>query len=351
MDIKTCLIVTLFTFGVILCPLAGADPDVQTSPSPSWLPPVLDTDSALFFWEGPLQINAVYSDELGFAINSTYGVAFGDRNALGGELTVGHRQLRVGGTWAFAVMHDQFLKVTGEFLRQEHDIKFAAGKHDDWYSQTAAGVAYQFIILHHHWLKNIFAKAYYARADSDTLDSVSVSGGTNLRHVAGAKTAGGAVGINLLPLPITQIGVALNYDQVNYNARFEKTPDRRGLGVTVHGTQLLGHYIKLTASGAFLAPYDLYKAGLFALYPTRPGTRLQFGVFVSRVVGDIPSGHDNRIGLNLAITWGGSPHGPLPHYHLENSQSQRENLLNWVNQPVVRMPQVLIRRDQTVVGP
>jgi len=109
----------------------------------------LNFSSGDFGWNGPLSLNANYSNVYGFYFTGKYAQAINKYNAFNIEADYGDRQWRVNATYGLAFTTRQRIKLSAERLAQKMDFSFAAGDDREKIGQYAGGLTYQYLFPSH----------------------------------------------------------------------------------------------------------------------------------------------------------------------------------------------------------
>jgi len=317
--------------------------------------PTLNLTSDMFGLHGPLSIGLQYSETFGAIFQGRFTQSIFKHNAISIGAEYGANQRRIDATAARALTNNQRLKVTAENLAQNIDFNFASGTTSEWVNQPGYGLTYQYLIAN-KLVQDLNLNATYSRAIGETLRNknyvnASSTAVTNLRHIAGATDVGASAGVDLQPLPSTLIGLQLNYDNVNYNARYSDNDAKNasGLGATISLNQLLSRRVKLQLLASNRKPYDDYKAGVSWLMSSAPGSQLEVVLSSDRLIAQTGTNNDTQVGLNLNYSWGGDTKTAPALYRL-STQDTLGDLSDWTGQPAVHMDQVLAVRDEATIA-
>lgn len=315
-------------------------------------PPSEPSENTVMGYPGQFQLGLAYSDQFGPVIDTEWINFLTPKNSFAFSVNAGGREFYLGGTWGSAFAQSQRFKLTAEHLAQNFDFDYASGDDIQWLGQNAFGGSYQYLFKNYNsWLKSINAGAFYADAETETLSPKAFTNSsgtfTNIRDLAGAKTEGVIVGVDIAPLQMTLIEINLNYDDVRYPTNFEKAKNSSGLGATLNLQQLINDHFKVDFLASDRQPFNQYQADAYWVLHTRPGTRLVLGLVGYHLSGDIPTATENRIILNMAYSWGGDPNS-YPSGFVLPDQGDANDLSAWTSQSAVPLPAVLVMRDQLV---
>lgn len=295
------------------------------------------------------ELSFIQSSALGWIIGTHFTNYIWDhRNALGFQLNGGGDEFRLGGTLAHVFSPLNRVKITAEHLAQRLTIDFIANPDNQYVGQNEVSGMYQHLIQNAFW-KNFIVGGYYVRAESEIVSNYPFGTPLNpyidIQTFTGAVGGGGVGGIAVEPWRYSRAEFDLNYDNITYDNQYIPRVQDKGVGGTFSFQQVFTGHIRGTAFASYRNPFQQYGAGLFYLFSTRPGTRLELGLQGTALTGDIFLGHDNRAILSLTYSWGGNPCGERANYLNEDP----DNLITWASQPVLPMPTVLLQKDETVV--
>jgi len=312
----------------------------------------LTLSNDMFGLHGPFSLQATYSKLFGITFAGTYTQLLDRSNAVLAELDLGGKQRRIAATWGHALTSTQLIKITAENLSQDLDFDFASGKTSKWIYQNAIGGSYAYL-LKNGMVNDITVNAYYSKANSKSLSNKNyISGGTtytNFRRIAGGIDKSASIGLHLLPMPTTLVGVQANYDNVSYSMRNDLTTknNTRGLGATVSLDQVINDHVKFNLLASHRKPYQDYKAEIDWLVNSAPGSSLELSLLGERIIGNLGTQNDTQGGINLTYTWGGNPTAKPMVYEVPKANVGINGLRDWVSKPAVHMEQVLALKDET----
>jgi hypothetical protein len=315
----------------------------------------INVNSQEFGLAGPLSFTTAYSSTYGFILTSKYAQELGESNAIAIEADAGKNENRLNGTWGFALTNKSRMKVTGEYLWQQMNFGFDSGSVNKWVGQQAYGAEYDYLISK-GFVQDFNLNLDYSQAQSKDLgeQDFQQNGTTweNFRHIAGGRDESASAGFHVAPFHRTLVGIQLNYDNLDYNTEYQNNQNVSGFGTTLSLQQLVTDHIKLQLTSSQRKPEQSYQAELDYLAHTVPGTQLQLGLTGSHNVGAGTLPTDNRIGLNLAYTWGGSTHDhPAAYTDFVNKSEvdSHADLAGYASAPAVRRDQVFAVADQKSV--
>lgn len=265
--------------------------------------------------------------------------------ALGIE--AGSRNYRVDATFGWNLTFAQRLKFTGEYLRQNIDYTFSSDSTRQWVQQGAFGVDYQYKLTP-SGLNYVDVSGYYAYAPSIDLDSISGSYINNnnliqytaLRRIAGSNAYGISPAVTLNPWRGGQATLAVNYDSVNYDTRYDSINEHtQGFGGTLVLSQQLGRNVQVNVSAGVRTPFNTYQADIRYQIPS---SHLSLGL-----IGNYTQGKDNLPNTSLVgieITYAFDQNRKT----CDLPGNMNSSLTSWVQKPSVYMPQVLAVADQSL---
>ncbi len=344
-------------FLVFLCPIAlgsvtqkGYFPQSQTEAVK--LNQMLNLSSGDLGLKGPVSLSAQYSSEFGYMLEGQWTQKLGLNNALSLLLNLGPKERRLNATWGHVLTPNQRFKLTAEYLEQNKDFDFLSGSTNVWIGQSAYGLTYQYLFPH-SFINDINFNTFYSHASSKNLSNKLFTDAAdkwiNIRRIAGGTEKSASLGVDLLPLKNSLLGLQVNYDNVHYDTRYEQADNSSGLGATVSLNQLISKHIKLNLLASSRQTDDTYQAGLSWLLHSKPGTQLELGLTGTRTLGRTAGmENDSRIGVNMSYSWGGDSRSKSFGYQLD-SPSSTSDLASWTSQPAVHMAQVLAAKDETKV--
>jgi hypothetical protein len=339
---------------VFLCPFAmGAVTASQVTQSQAEPSNALNLSTDMLGLHGPFSLTTIYSKTFGLILEGKYTQLLDQTNAISVELDGGKAERRIGATWGHILTPNQRFKITAERLSQKRDFSFDSGSVSTWVYQNALGGSYEYLFSH-NLIKSIDLNAFYSKASSKNLPYKDyMQGGSlfrNYRRIAGATDKSISTGINLSPVKPTLIGLQLNYDNVKYNTRYEKSlSDDSGLGATITLHQLVNKRIQFSLLASDRKPYKDYQGEVDWLVHSVPGNQLQLGLVGERIDGSHGLPNDNRVGLKLSYSWGGDNSAQPATFSDPAPNNDTAGLRDWTATPAVHMQQVLAIKDQKTV--
>lgn len=162
------------------------------------------------------------------------------------------------------------------------------------------------------------------------------------QEVKGSYSYGLSTGISLIPWPSARLKGDIYYDTVSYHNRFETAPNREGIGVGVNLEEVLTPYILLCASFLERKIYQEVSGSLHWLILATTCSSLELTLTGSILTGSLPQPHEQRIGVMLSYRWGDYKLRP----DFLSSKTLPEAILAQAVKPLIRMPQVLVCKDE-----
>jgi hypothetical protein len=297
--------------------------------------------------KGPLSLGTEYSQSYGLIFKGQYTQLLGKSNAMSLLLDGGSGERRINATWSHLFSAHQRIKFSAERLWQRMSFDFDSGKDQEWIGQNAFGSSYQYLFPK-GWLSDLHVAAFYSKADSKNLSSGYFYQGSayyeNFRHIAGGTDKSLSAGFDVMPFSSTQLGATLNYDNVHYDMKYEKSKaDQKGFGLTLSLNQLLTHKVKLNLLASQRATMSQYGAGVGFMLPSHAGSQLELDVNAKHTAGHHGLPNDTTYGVDVDYHWGDS--NANPGFSLSRAGSA-DDLALWTATPAVKMDQVLAIRDQ-----
>lgn len=277
--------------------------------------------------------------------------------SVGGEL--GRRDERVSGTLGYAFLENQRVKVSAEYLRQNINYAFFDGNTRQWVKQGALGAGYQYDFSNMRYHPQFDLDGYYSHAPSNTLSAhtgwLNASQYyTDYRRIAGSRARGVSPGVSFEPWHGGHAGVALNYDDVNYDQLYSsKNENAQGLGGTVKLSQAITDHIEVSGAAGVRRPFNNYQASVGYT------SESSFGRWLISLNGEYTDGKNTmpntyNVGLGFSLIGDSMKAAPADYKgDLKGEHSMRmmpvnQDLQTWTADPAVYMPQVLAIPDEAV---
>lgn len=259
---------------------------------------------------------------------------------------------RLNGSFGWILKEDQKLKLSAEYLLQNIAYSYFSGNTRQWVQQGDLSADYRYALGEYTYLYNpqFDMTAYVSHSPGKSLraDSgffVNKAGVINEfvdnKRIAGSSAGGISPGFMLSPWVGGNVGVYLNYDNVNYDTDYISSQNAKGFGGSAHLNQIIDNNIEAGVSLGVRKPFDNYNAHITWL-------NLPFyGLWSVGVNGAYTSGK-NRLPDTYSV---GISVDFLVNQGCLSSETQKEDtlrFLNWVSKPAVYMPQVLAIPDERV---
>lgn len=265
-----------------------------------------------------------------------------------GEL--GFRHVRGSATLGWNIDNIQRVKGTVEILSQKLGFGFTSGDVEEWVTQGALGADYVYAL---NWFNNLAldVDGFFAYSTSKNLRTRygfyrNLQGGivdfVNYRHIAGARAFGVGPGIILNPWIGSTASLRLNYDNVHYRTRFRNN-NHDGFGGTVKLTQLISDNVDITLLAGLRHPFNNYLIDLGWNNLSYMG-RWNLGMYGEYVNGRYDLVNSWNIGFRADYFF--DPEVTVDTKKGKVQARASDPFVNWVGEPAVRMPQVLVVTDQ-----
>lgn len=256
----------------------------------------------------------------------------------------GARNFRINETLGFVdSCQKNWFKLGAEYLKQDIDYTFYSGVQRKWVHQYAVGAVYQYFpemdLFSHFDLGGFYSHApsyELSKLNGDFIENGDVLLYTNFRRIAGSNAAGINGGATFYLWQGAEAGLAVYYDNVNYDLRYERDNSVKGIGASVAFTQYLSDSFKIDALAEGRAPFDAYNLGISWLIPSC------YGEFALGVAGGYVNGkhclpNTRTLAITLSFVNSKSVAPPCP-----------PTIGQWTAKPAVYMPQVLAIKDENV---
>lgn len=277
----------------------------------------------------------------------------------------GLRNLRLGGTLGFEINNYQRLKFSGDYLTQKITYAFFSRNNDSWVQQGSISGAYQYDLAGGSLSPQFDLSAYVSYARDNALGTttgnfVNQSGilqsFVNSKKIAGSLAYGVSPGLGMQLWHGNKTVLELNYDNVDYNQKYETGKDAEGIGGTIRLMQRLTNTIDVGASAAFRQPFNNYTASFYwARIPYYGEWRV--GVDGAYTVGKNSMPDSYNVGLNFNYLIDPCPvvlpiHGWRGDYKDEaplHFVPAHLTIRNYTAEPAVYLPVVLAIPDQSII--
>ncbi len=260
--------------------------------------------------------------------------------------------IRLNGSFGWFIMEDQKLKLSAEYLLQAISYSYFSGDTRQWVQQGDISADYRYALGEYTYLYNpqIDVKAFVSHAPGkslrvDTGSFVNKSGVLTAfaddKRIAGSTAEGISPGFILSPWDGGNVGVYLNYDNVNYNTDYVSSQNAKGFGGSASLNQALADNIEAGVALGIRKPFDSYTAHLTWLNVPF------YGLWSVGVNGAYTSGKNtlpNTYSVGISVDF-------LMNQGCLSSETEKQealNFINWISKPAVYMPQVLAISDERV---
>jgi hypothetical protein len=274
--------------------------------------------------------------------------------SLAGE--AGVQNFRLAATLGFRIDEIQRFKVTGEYLWQRLNDGFFSGNTRQWLNQGALDLRYEYDFDGYSHNPQFDLSGFYSHAPSNSMSSrsgvVTTAGVAtpfvNVRRIAGSETGGVSPGFSVGAWQGGRVGIDANYDNVSYDNINTNNHDAKGWGGTIYLRQVLGNNLVMGASAANRKPFNDYEVN-FDLTNVQYYGRWTLGINGDYLVGKNTLANSWNLGLSADFFM--DPLVAVPNLKGENNlkgeiaEPVRDNLLYWIADPAVHMPQVLAIAD------
>lgn len=286
---------------------------------------------------------------------------FSDNGAysLLGELGV--KNYRMGGTVGWKFLTNQRIKFSAEYLWQRYSFAFFSGNTTEWVNQGAVGGAYRYDFLGIMFNPAVDVDAYYSHANNQTLNPrtqtfVNSLGITELfteyRRIAGSNAFGINPGVSMVPWCGSRVGLQLNYDNVRYDKHTAPSEDAKGFGGTFKFRQNVWNNVDFGLLAAVRKPFNNYQADIGFRNLQFHGT-WDLGLFGGYVAGKNTLSNTWNVGFSAYYLLDQRCHHVKANYKDYKDEIEHvadpDDLLAWVSDPAVYMPQVLAIPDSRVI--
>ncbi len=309
---------------------------------------------------------ALYATSAVYARDNDTTTSLGPTIALGytGTLTpvsaysllgeVAPKNYRVGATLGYAFNEVTRFKVSGEWLWQRINFGFYTGSTERWVNQGAIGADLQYDFAGWDFGPQFDIGGFYSHANSYSLGTISGtrinSVGTpmpftDLRRLAGADAGGASAGLSARPWMGGKIGLALDWDTATYNTHYSSGHKNvNGFGGTAFFNQGLTENVSFGALAQVRSLFNNYEAELDYNNFYYMG-RWKLGLFGDYTTGKntLPNTWNAGISLNY---FADCIMPPSLKGEAAMAVASNAEFLNWVQDPAVYMPQVLVITDE-----
>jgi hypothetical protein len=284
----------------------------------------------------------------------------------------GSKSDRVNGTIGFIGDQCNRFKLSAEYLSQDLHYKFITGKVRRWMHQFAFGGKYQYIYdCPTSCIRGLELGFAYSNAPNKSLSPKHfdltaheggdggqlgdpVEAGTLFRKIAGAWSWDVEAGFLLCPWKCASLIPSIVYQQVTYSRHYESKKRVSGVGFNLAFNQRLFRNIDFDLKYQFRQAYNDLRVSLNWQKVYRCGA-LGLGIFVDHVYGKRELCSSTTTGFEISFAFGVcgcemSKVTLLPDCgedcNCNPCNCGYEDLLAWVTDPAVYMPEVLAIVDQ-----
>lgn len=284
---------------------------------------------------------------LGTILHGTYADLFSDTAQYAFNVEAGVNQQRFGAAGGYKADKYQRFKVYVENLRQNLGYAFFSGDTHQWVNQTAVDFRYEYRYVDNKFIPDVELAGYLAHAPDITLREVTgtyTPGGivtpfTNTRRLAGAFSTGLVADFGLKLWSGNKTGVGINYDNIRYDMEYENNTDSAGLGGGLFMTQIFKDFFIFSANADWRQPFNYYAFNAGFTNIQSKGTWTLGGEWnYVRGKDTLPSSFTVGLFVNY---WPETCNDKKLGDRME-----KDDLLRWIQQPAVVMPQVLQITDQ-----
>lgn len=274
---------------------------------------------------------------------------------------VGVRNYRANATLGYIPCDPHRLKLTVEYLVQKMHFNFTSKQISTSVHQIAGGLKYQYRPFSFGWWRGFELGGTYSYSPSHTLKRrvCKDTEQTNNRHIAGATSGGGSLGLAFVTFDCGSLTIAGNYEHVTFHRRYdgkkEKNHDHsvrkivQGFGASLEWNQRFCSMFDWSFKAEFLRPYNYFE-GALKWVVCLDGGDLTFGIFGGHTVGKHGLPSSSQAGVSLGYSFGVQDFMIIAYdcAPIECACSPCE-LHNWVASPAVYIPEVLAIADQRVI--
>lgn len=288
----------------------------------------------------------------------------------------GSKSNRVNGTLGFISDQNNRFKVSAEYLSQDLHYEFKTGKVRKWMHQFAIGGKYQYYFDCPSYCFNGLELGFaYSNAANKSLSPKCFSFGacepgagapqsnfgvpeddcTLFRKIAGAWSWDVEAGFLMSPWRCASFTPSLVYQQVTYSRHYQSKKRLSGVGFNLDFNQKLFRNFDLDIRYQFRQAYNDLRAAINWTKAYRCGV-LGLGVYVDHVYGkrELPSSTTTGIELSFAFGVCGCELNKVclePNDCCSPCVGGFDDILGWVTDPAVYMPQVLAIVDEQICCP
>ncbi len=302
-----------------------------------------------------LAVGAIYSTVYSAMAHIQYANFLTPRDAAAILMDYGPDQFRMDLTWAHILTANQRFKLSAQHFSQRNDFTFATPSPGGVYiGQNAVGGEYEYA-FGHSWLQVLNLQGYYFSASNgDLVDILFSPDGTHLfndqRTLVGGQGGGFSVGPRWQIWRGGEFGVAVNYDEVNFDTQVPGVNNQsQGLGGTAHFRQQLAANLDIEFMATLRQPYDQYTAEINWIVHQSATHRFGLQLTASHLNSDVlPAGNENVVGLSLIYRWDGRTRisRQQPQCFVDDAGC---DLIHWTTHSAAYTPGVYLLNAETIV--
>jgi len=283
---------------------------------------------------GPLEAGLDLSSEWGPMLWASYTNQITRNQAFNLNLGLGGERFNLMANWGWALLPYQRLKITALNYSQKPEFTFRAKSHQEWVSQPLLAATYQsqlpILPITGH------ATAYVAHARDKDYGTDRLGSGQNIQHATGGWLSGVSAGAQGGLFGIGQISGTVYYDYLSYDMDFQSDIQEQGPGLKIQYQKSLLGMMQLWMSGEWRSPFNRYEAGGDATLLGASHSQVQLHAKAQHIEPDLHIDDDNRLAVSVSYAWG------------KDKDQDRWQLNEWTAQPAEYIPEVFVKRDETV---
>lgn len=263
----------------------------------------------------------------------------------------GPRSYRFNGTLGFICDCNRF-KISAEHLTQRLHYNFDSGKTHRWMHQLAIGGLYQHLFECPGWADGLQLGLSYSNAPSKGLSEIQTDVNEfNLRRIAGSWSWTAEAGFLMTPWECSKFIGSLTFDQVHYRRELQDGKRVCGVGFKFDFSQRFCRNFLFDVNFVYKQIYNNLGAALRWTKEFSCGD-LDVGIFAYHVFGKRRLPCSTTAGIELGFAFGVCECNIVPissscdSYNCDPCAFDACDLVAWVSDPAVYMPQVLAITDQ-----
>ena len=270
-------------------------------------------------------------------------------------LEAGAKSNRVNGTLGYFADENNRFKISAEYLSQKLRFKFDDRDRDyheglrRWLHQFAIGGKYQYIFECPSCFSGLELGLFYSNSPGKKLSEHSeIDDSTLFRRIAGADNWQANAGFLFNPWRCARLTPYISYQQTTYRREYQDKKRISGVGFGLTYNQKLFYGLDFDLKYQYTQAFDDLRAGLYWNKIFECGA-LGLGVFVDHVFGKRELLSSTTTGLELSFAFGVCGCDKVSLLLSDDSCCcgiSPTDLLDWVAEPAVYMPEVLAIRDR-----